>query len=122
MRITKKIQVEVPIGKYAVVFNLVWGAACNPGKHTDCLDHGCLDNEPSYVQDVDGIATKITRKNYPELGVEGLSVDSHTGEKYDDTHDFRTRIFNTKKEALEHLEYTLNRFKNPQPWESFIKY
>jgi hypothetical protein len=39
----------------------------------------------------------------------------------DDTHDFRTRLFDTEQDAREHLEYTLERWKNPEPWCNFIE-
>ncbi len=38
----------------------------------------------------------------------------------DDTHDLRNRWFETEQEAREHMEYTLRRWKHPQPWESFV--
>ena len=40
---------------------------------------------------------------------------------YDDTHDLRNRWFASEEEAREHLEYTLSRFQNPLPWESFVE-
>lgn len=40
---------------------------------------------------------------------------------YDDTHDLRGRWFASEEEAREHLEYTLRRFRNPLPWESFVE-
>lgn len=40
--------------------------------------------------------------------------------EYDDTHDLRDRWFPTKEDAERHKEYTLNRFRNPQPWEQFV--
>lgn len=40
--------------------------------------------------------------------------------EYDDTHDLRDRWFPTKEAAQAHADYTLNRFRNPQPWESFV--
>lgn len=38
-----------------------------------------------------------------------------------DTHDLRDRWFATEREARDHAEYTERRFKNPAPWESFVK-
>lgn len=40
----------------------------------------------------------------------------------DDTHDFRSRWFATNKEAVEHIEYTMKRYRHPQVWESFIRF
>lgn len=39
----------------------------------------------------------------------------------DDTHDLRDRWFATEQEARDHLEYTLDRWRRPEPWESFVK-
>ncbi|MGH8009584.1 MAG: hypothetical protein ACREQ3_21550, partial [Candidatus Binatia bacterium] len=38
-----------------------------------------------------------------------------------DTHDLRSLWFATKEEAENHERYTMNRYRNPQPWESFIR-
>lgn len=38
-----------------------------------------------------------------------------------DTHDLRTRFFETESEAREHAEWTQNRWDNPSPWESFVE-
>ena len=62
------------------------------------------------VQDENGTYRPV--ENFREL--EGLGVD--------DTHDFRDRWFQYKHEAQEHLDDTLRRFKNPQPWESFVTF
>ena len=121
MILTKTTQVEVPIGLFLVRFETIWGTPCNEGKHDDCLEHGCLDNEPSYIAEVDGSLTEVTLENWQELGVEGLTLNSNPKLWVDDTHDLRDKVFATKEEANKHLEYTLNRFKNPQPWEAFVK-
>jgi hypothetical protein len=39
----------------------------------------------------------------------------------DDTHDLRLRWFARETDARAHAEYTLQRWKNPQPWESFVE-
>jgi hypothetical protein len=39
-----------------------------------------------------------------------------------DTHDFRDRWFATKEAAEEHYKHTMERFKNPQPWEAFVTF
>jgi hypothetical protein len=111
----------VPIGYWLVTFEPIWGQRCNEGQHDDCMTHGCMDNEPDYIAEVDGAINKITRRNYYELGANGLTISSNTNDRYDDTHDLRPRLFKTKQEAKAHLEYTLKRFKNPQPWESFVQ-
>jgi hypothetical protein len=43
----------------------------------------------------------------------------------DDTHDLRLRDlrlrwFATREEADEHAKYTMTRWQNPSPWESFV--
>jgi hypothetical protein len=39
----------------------------------------------------------------------------------DDTHDLRSRWFESRQEAIDHAEYTRRRWENPSPWESFVK-
>lgn len=41
--------------------------------------------------------------------------------EYGDTHDLRSRYFETEQEARDHAEFTEQRFRHPQPWESFIR-
>jgi len=114
----------VPVGMYLVTFNAIWNNHCNPGEHEDCLDHGCFDNGRDYISDVDSNIVKVTSKNYLELPENVIGKDETMNLKglgVDDTHDFRPRLFKTLKQAKEHEKYTVNRFKNPQPWEAFVK-
>jgi len=123
MKSIKRTVVDlVPVGMYLVTFEPVWNNHCNPGEHEDCLDHGCFDNGQDYISEVDPSITKVTEKNY--LGLDVIGKDENLNVKGlfgDDTHDLRPRLFKTLKEAKEHEKYTLDRFKNPQPWESFVK-
>lgn len=120
-KIKRTIVDLVPVNYYLVSFEAIWGTHCNPGKHDDCSIHGCDDNEPSHIAEVDGSVNKVTQDNYMQLNAIGMTIESNTNYRYDDTHDLRSRLFKTKHEAVAHMEYTLSRFKNPQPWESFVK-
>lgn len=40
---------------------------------------------------------------------------------YDDHHDLRTRWFATHEEAQQHCKDTIQRWKHPLPWESFVQ-
>lgn len=118
MKLKKTIEVDIPVGMYLVEFNTIWGSECNEGKHTDCMSHGCWDNEPSYVAEVDYTVTKVTKENM--LG-EGMDLNSNTADCYDDTHDFRSRVFKNKREATEYAKGIVEKFNNPMPWQSFVK-
>lgn len=39
---------------------------------------------------------------------------------YGDTHDLRTRRFETEQEARDHAEAVERRWRHPAPWESFV--
>lgn len=119
--IERTVKDHVPVNYWLVTFELVWGSECNSGIHTDCLTHGCMDNEPTKLVEVYGDVKRISKVNYYTLGAQGMTLDTNTRDCYDDTHDFRPRLFKTKKEALEHKTYTLNRWYNPSPWEVFIR-
>lgn len=80
-----------------------------------------MDNEPDRVSDVDASVTRVTRSNYLKFDVIGRDLDWNTSDSYDDTHDLRPRLFATKREAEEHVKATIDKFKNPMPWQSFVK-
>lgn len=122
--IQRVITEMVPVNMYLVTFDTIWGQPCNPGEHNDCLEHGCMDNEPSYVAEIDPAVIQVTAANYTKLqeNVVGRDADWNADGVNGDTHDLRPRLFRTRKEANAHVKYTTERFKNPQPWESFIKF
>lgn len=119
MKLKRMIEVDVPVGMYLVEFTAVWGTSCNEGEHTDCLKHGCMDNEPSYVAEVEAEVVKVTVEN---MRGEGLDLNSNTDFTHDDTHDLRPRVFKTKREAEAHARAVVEQFRNPLPWQSFIKF
>lgn len=119
MKLKKIVEVECPVGMYAVVFDTVWGSRCTEECTAEPLNHPCMDNEPDYIAEVDAKIVKVTLKN--ALGFQGLDIDSNTTESYDDTHDFRTRIFKTRREARGFVMYTMNNWKHPAPWQCFVK-
>ncbi len=90
------------------------------------------EQDDSHVADIDVTVVQITKDNLEKIG--GVWCVK-LGENYhvpvesfkhldklwqDDTHDLRTRWFATEQEARDHAEYTLSRWKNPNPWESFV--
>lgn len=121
VKIERMVTDLVPINYWLVTFECVWGSDCNEGAHTDCLEHGCMDNEPSKIVEVYADVKRISKVNYHALGVSGMTVNTNVDSRYNDTHDLRPRLFKTKKEALEHKKYTLQRWANPQPWEVFVQ-
>lgn len=94
----------IPVGYWLVTFDAIWDIDEETGRE--------------WIAEVEGDAVKVTADR---LDTDGMSLETNTSDQYDDTHDFRPRLFRTAREAREHLAYTLNRFKNPQPWESFVK-
>lgn len=86
--------------QFAVSFDVCWGG----------------EDEPEYVADVWGEVVAV----YPEAhNVGQFPILEDLTE--DDTHDFRSRLFDTQEEAEEHLAHTLRRWAHPSPWESFVK-
>lgn len=125
MFIERKILENVPVGLFLVRFDAVLGTSCNDGNHDDCLEHGCMDNEPSYITEIDYSLNEVTKDNYLRFWQNVVDKDESWNcnpLEGDDTHDFRPRLFTSKKDAESHIEYTLNRFKNPSPWELFAKF
>ena len=112
----------VPVGLYLVEFTAIWGSRCSCEPHTDdCLDHGT-----EYVADIEPSITRVTEKNYEngtfQTNVINKDETLNDDFKHDDTHDLRPRLFKKKRDALEHTRFTMDRFKNPQPWESFVEF
>lgn len=125
MKIIKRtIFDNVPVGLYLVTFESIWDSKCNEGKHECCFEHGCGDNEPSYIAEIIPTVVKVTAKNYLVLGEDVIGKDDSFNSKElfeGDTHDIRPRLFKTLKEAKAHIKYTVDRFNNPSPWECFVK-
>jgi hypothetical protein len=94
---------QVPVGYWLVTFFPVWN----------------IDEDTGYesIAEVDGNVQQVTED---DIHLADMSIDTNTSNHYGDTHDLRDRLFSTKSEAEEHMRYTLNRFCNPQPWESFV--
>ena len=123
-QIKRTITDNVPVGLYLVHFETILGNRCNSGKHEDCLEHGCLDNEDFYIAEIDSSVTEITEDNYLNLPVNILDKDENFNSESlweSDTHDLRPRLFLTKDEAKEHIKDTLYRWNNASPWEVFVK-
>jgi hypothetical protein len=121
-QVKREIVESVPLGYWIVTFDTIWGQSCNEGQHNDCLEHGCMDNEPSYIAEIESIVTKITKNNYLTLDYD-YAIKTMNSSEYvsGDTHDLRPRLFKTKKEATEYAKHVKTRFDNPSPWEVFVK-
>lgn len=125
MQKIKRIVIDnVPVGMYLVSFRAIYGIQCNPGEHDDCLNHECIYNEPSFIEDIEPEIIKVLKSNYLILSEDVINKDETLNSDIlnsDDTHDLRSRLFKTKKDAENHIKYTVDRFKKPQPWEVFVK-
>lgn len=124
VQVNRTIIDNVPVGLFLVTFETIWGAPCNSGEHDDCCEHGCDDNEPTYIADIEPTIAEITTVNYLTLPVDvtDQTVDLNADiDGTSDSHDLRPRLFATKEEADAHVAYTVERFNNPQPWEIFVK-
>lgn len=124
LKIKRTVYDNVPVGLYLVSFESVWSSPCNPGKHECCMEHGCMDNEPNRISDVDATVTKVTRSNYLELpeSVCNRETDWNADTSVcGDTHDLRPRLFKLKRDAEAYSQSVVARFRNPQPWECFVK-
>lgn len=124
MQVTRTVVDNVPVGLFLVTFETIWGAPCNSGEHDDCGEHGCDDNEPTYIADIEPTIAEITTVNYLTLPVDVTDQTIDLNADVDgtsDSHDLRPRLFATKEEADAHVAYTVERFNNPQPWEIFVK-
>lgn len=95
-----------------------WNDDTNSGEGICDVDGGVVRIDPAAVQIVGGIPCLAIgdRMFWPVENFE--HIDDHAN---DDEHDLRSRFFETEDEARDHLAYTLTRFANPSPWESFIK-
>lgn len=105
-KITVPVTYDVPVGAWLVSFTPVW-------------DH---DEEigREWVCDVDAEVRQLTDTDTGYAGMKRAELDPcHT--EHDDTHDLTERLYATEAEARAHAEWTIARFKNPQPWESFVK-
>jgi len=108
---TIEIVDNVPVGLWLASFDILHGFDDETGRE--------------WIDDIEAHKpVKVTSKNYLDLNAQvvNMTLETNTDSPYDDTHDFRPRLFKTKQEALDHIEYTVKRWKNPQPWESFVKY
>lgn len=60
-------------------------------------------------------------KNEDNHAIPIENFDADVPETPNDTHDLRSRWFATQEEAETYARFTANRWRNPQPWESFVR-
>jgi len=118
-----------------VAFMPVWDyseAAKNAAAEDGC---DLFEYEPDVVSGIEGYILEVSPKTVIDMdgapvvkcGAFAVSaipeVNPEEGAKieYGDTHDFRSRTFDTQEEAERFLDYTVQRFKHPHPWESFVQ-
>lgn len=122
---TTKFTVTVP---RTYTFETGWGvwflAVYDYDEETDTeggitdVDGGVVRIEASAVQIIGGSpCVLIGRRMYVPVENFERIEDETNG----DTHDLRSRFFESEDDAREHLDYTLKRWANPQPWESFVR-
>lgn len=118
-KVTQIIEHEFE-GGYGVYFAPVFTGEDepNPDAIVD-VDGGIMRIAPHTVREFGGALCVVEEDGKFGIPVENFQKldDLWT----DDTHDLRDRFFETEEEAKAHLEYTLERFANPAPWESFIQ-
>lgn len=117
---------------FGTVFEGVWQEEDWGEKLADVVPY-LVEINPETVKDISGVAAvpiygdDLAVNNLGELGqvIFWVPVENFKDVPelwQDDTHDFRTRWFSTKEEAEKHIEYTMKRYRHPQPWESFITF
>ena len=117
---SKTFEVEMPPKSFnegwGVYFDAIWDE--DSDKVSEIIggivridkDHVEMFGSIPCVLDENGTGRPI--ENFKEL--EPLGVD--------DTHDFRDRFFEFEEDAKEHLKDTMDRWKHPQVWESFVTF
>lgn len=106
-----------------------WGVAISPIHAGEDADY------PDAVVDIDVSVVRITEGDVAMIGNVPCVASQDLGywcpvenfrELADltegDTHDLRERWFATREEAEDHARYTKERFDNPSPWESFVRF
>lgn len=90
------------------------------------------EEESEQLADVESAVVRVARETVVVTSGGRLCVDTDFGllpaeeivERedlaQDDTHDFRPRLFPTEAEAVAHRDYTMDRWRNPCVWESFV--
>lgn len=102
---------------WGVCITPIWDGFDGVGEHVADIDVQIVKIAPETVTLCGGVwCVRITQNGFVPIDnfkdLDELDTD--------DTHDLRDRWFATRKDAAEHARYTENRWKHPQPWESFI--
>jgi hypothetical protein len=103
-----------------------WGVACVPIYNGEEYDDSIADIEvlivriaESAVREIGG--TPCVRPDGESMWFPVVNFQELEELWEDDTHDLRDRWFATEEEARGHADYTLKRWRNPEPWESFVR-
>ncbi len=125
---------EIPEG-FMVCFLPIWGwsedqhiEAEEQGVDVDNLfpdpgviagvDPYILEVNPHTVTDIDG-QPFVRCGSFLQLAIPEVPPDELDRIEHGDSHDLLSRTFETRKEAEIFHDYTVNRWKHPEPWESF---
>lgn len=101
---------------FGVYFDAIWGGEDEP-EHIADVDSYVVEIAPERIQIIGGAPSlQVGDQSYIPADLFQELDDLWQ----DDTHDFRPRWFATKAEAEAHASYTEDRFRHPQPWESFV--
>lgn len=118
-KFTVKVPVEIEEG-YGVWFIPVYGGEEGPEAIVD-VDGGLVRIAPDTVK-VSGEALVVSPENTTMIGFPVSEFQRREDLRSpDDTHDLRSRFFETREEAEEHLRYTMERWENPEPWCVFVQ-
>lgn len=112
--------VELDSG-YGVWFSPIFGAPDTPEEDTVVEVYGgIVEISPDTVKVATNVEPYVEVEQYCHMAA--TSFRRYEDLQTDDTHDLRNRLFDTKQEARQHLEHTLETFNNPLPWQTFIRF
>lgn len=96
--VTQQVERKIPVGYWLVEFT------------------GDYSGGPYSIKPI------ISEINESDYDTHEMSIDDNTDKLGDDTHDFRSRLFETKEAAEKHVKYTMDRWEHPEVWESFVRF
>ena len=132
-KIKWEVEEEVERG-YGVYFETIWSVYLNEetgemfetGMVSDIKGHIVEINEDTVIAGTDVSVVVETDDGWsddivPVSQFERVNVEFHHVANCGDTHDLRSKFFENREDAEKYLEFVVNRFYNPKPWESFVQ-
>lgn len=118
---TVPVTTEVTVkARWAAIILPVWSGEDEPERVSD-IDTYVVEVSPETVKVVGGAVCVALEGDTGFIPCDAGQWATDSPARYDDTHDLRSRLFDTKVEAEEHIKFTENRFAHPQVWESFVQ-